>query len=480
MTSLFSHLNFKTINLLSKNDIVKGLPKLKYVKDQLCSSCKMGKAKRNTFKTKTVPSSKGRLHLLYMDLCGPMLVKALMERNTFYSCPTPGDKLVSRMSKKQDCTTMLTAESKYVALSASRCNTPKICSSRKLKDYGFDYNKIPLYCDPQSAIVISCNPVQYSCTKQINVPYHFIKEQVENEAVATACYTQNRSLIHTRHHKTPYELVHNKKPDLIFFRVFGVVAEPHLMEDHNVFTVDNNPFVNVFALEHHSEASSSGDISSTESPHVSQSLHHLNKWSKDHPLDNIYKVKLDEYCDVLKNKARLVAKGYRQEEGIYFEESFAPMARIEAIRIFIANAISRNMNVYQMDVKTAFLNGELKEEVYISQPEGFVDPESDLEAHPEDDDDEDPKEDPVDYLADEGDDGDDEEGSSEDDDMDIEAEEEEEEEHPAPADSVVAASTAADQAPSAEKTKLFETNESAATPPPHPTYRMTARISMPA
>nr|GEX15684.1 retrovirus-related Pol polyprotein from transposon TNT 1-94 [Tanacetum cinerariifolium]GEX15690.1 retrovirus-related Pol polyprotein from transposon TNT 1-94 [Tanacetum cinerariifolium]GEX35929.1 retrovirus-related Pol polyprotein from transposon TNT 1-94 [Tanacetum cinerariifolium] len=87
----------------------------------------------------------------------------------------------------------------------------------------------------------------------------------------------------------------------------------------------------------------------------------------------IYKVKLDEYGDVLKIKVRLVAKGYRQEEGIDFEESFAPVARIEAIRIFIANAASKNMTIYQMDVKTAFLNGELKEEVYGSQTEGFID-----------------------------------------------------------------------------------------------------------
>nr|GEZ51189.1 retrovirus-related Pol polyprotein from transposon TNT 1-94 [Tanacetum cinerariifolium] len=88
----------------------------------------------------------------------------------------------------------------------------------------------------------------------------------------------------------------------------------------------------------------------------------------------IYKVKPDECGDVLKNKERLVAKVYRQEEGIDFEESFAPVARIEAIRIFIVNAASRNMPIYQMDVKTAFLNGELKEEVYVSLPEGFVDP----------------------------------------------------------------------------------------------------------
>nr|GFA48279.1 hypothetical protein [Tanacetum cinerariifolium] len=110
-------------------------------------------------------------------------------------------------------------------------------------------------------------------------------------------------------------------------------------------------------------------------------------------------------------------------------------------------------------------------------------PESDFEAHPEDDDDEDPEEDPVDYPADEGDNGDEEDESSEDDEddeMDIEANEEEEEEHPAPADSVVVAPTAADQAPSAEETKLFETDESTATPPPHPAYRMTDRISIPA
>ncbi|GKB28131.1 retrovirus-related pol polyprotein from transposon TNT 1-94, partial [Tanacetum coccineum] len=114
-----------------------------------------------------------------------------------------------------------------------------------------------------------------------------------------------------------------------------------------------------------SKASSSGDVSSAESTHVTQPHHHLRKWSKDHPLDNVI-VKLDEYGDVLENKARLAAKGYRQEEGIDFKESFAPVARIEAIRIFIANAASKNMTIYQMDVKTTFLNGELKEEVYVS------------------------------------------------------------------------------------------------------------------
>nr|GEZ72266.1 hypothetical protein [Tanacetum cinerariifolium] len=87
----------------------------------------------------------------------------------------------------------------------------------------------------------------------------------------------------------------------------------------------------------------------------------------------IYKVKHDELGGILKNKARLVACGYRQEERIDFEESFASVARLEAIQIFLACVAHKNMVVYQMDVKTAFLNGKLREEFYVSQPDGFVD-----------------------------------------------------------------------------------------------------------
>nr|GEY54159.1 retrovirus-related Pol polyprotein from transposon TNT 1-94 [Tanacetum cinerariifolium] len=90
----------------------------------------------------------------------------------------------------------------------------------------------------------------------------------------------------------------------------------------------------------------------------------------------IYKVNLDELGGILKNKARLVARGYRQEEGIDFEESFALVARLEAIRIFLAYVAHMNMVVYQMDVKTAFLNDNLREEIYVSQSDGFVDPDN--------------------------------------------------------------------------------------------------------
>ncbi|GJY68160.1 retrovirus-related pol polyprotein from transposon TNT 1-94 [Tanacetum coccineum] len=127
-----------------------------------------------------------------------------------------------------------------------------------------------------------------------------------------------------------------------------------------------------------SEASSSSDVIPTIVHTTAPNSEHVNKLTKDHPLDNITSelerpVKLDELGGILKNKARLVACGYRQEEGIDFEESFAPVARLDAIRIFLAFTAYRNMIVYQIDVKTAFLNDILSEEVYVSQPDGFMD-----------------------------------------------------------------------------------------------------------
>ncbi|GJU86125.1 retrovirus-related pol polyprotein from transposon TNT 1-94 [Tanacetum coccineum] len=178
--------------------------------------------------------------------------------------------------------------------------------------------------------------------------------------------------------------------------------------------------------ENESEAYSSSDVIPTIVHTAAPNSEHVTKWTKDHPLDNIivepknykdalpqacwikakqeelnefehlevweliprpdkvmvitlkwiYKVKLDELGGILKNKARLVARGYRQEEGIDFEEHFAPVARLDAIRIFLAYVAHMNMIVYQMDVKTAFLNGILRKEVYVSQQDGFVDQDS--------------------------------------------------------------------------------------------------------
>nr|GEY71215.1 retrovirus-related Pol polyprotein from transposon TNT 1-94 [Tanacetum cinerariifolium]GEZ70767.1 retrovirus-related Pol polyprotein from transposon TNT 1-94 [Tanacetum cinerariifolium] len=126
----------------------------------------------------------------------------------------------------------------------------------------------------------------------------------------------------------------------------------------------------------------SAQSSSTVSPHTivqpdHQIPQHISKWIKDYPLDNIIgqlsrpvSTRLQLHED---QQGSFSNHGYRQEEGIDFEEAFAPVARLEAIRFFLTYAAHKNMVVYQMDVKTTFLNGNLREEVYVSQLDGFVD-----------------------------------------------------------------------------------------------------------
>ena len=85
----------------------------------------------------------------------------------------------------------------------------------------------------------------------------------------------------------------------------------------------------------------------------------------------VFRNKMNEQGEVARNKVRLVCKGYSQQEGIDYEETYAPIDKIEAIRMFLTYAENTKFKVYQMDVKSAFLNGELEEEVYIEKPEGF-------------------------------------------------------------------------------------------------------------
>ncbi|GKE91050.1 retrovirus-related pol polyprotein from transposon TNT 1-94 [Tanacetum coccineum] len=110
-------------------------------------------------------------------------------------------------------------------------------------------------------------------------------------------------------------------------------------------------------------------LSKIEPKKISEALKHLG-WI-DAMQKELNQNKKDKHGTTTKTKARLVAQGYSQEEGIDYDEAFAPVARMEAIKIFLAFATYMNFKVYQMDVKSAFLNGKLKEEVYVKQPPGF-------------------------------------------------------------------------------------------------------------
>ncbi|GJV32975.1 retrovirus-related pol polyprotein from transposon TNT 1-94 [Tanacetum coccineum] len=464
-----SHLNFGAINHLARHGLVRGLPKLKFEKDHLVN---------------------GKKYIL--------VIVDDYSRFTW----------VKRLRSKDEAPDFIIKFLKMIQQNGvvERRNRTLIEAARTMLIYA----KAPLF--------------------------------LWAEAVATACYTQNRSIVRLRHGKTPYELLHDKPPDLSFFHVFGALCYPtndsenlgklqpkadidfdeltamasehsssgpalHEMTPATISSglVPNPPPSTPFVPPSRSDwdllfqplfdelltpppsvdhpapeviapiadvvapepAASTGSPSSTTvdqdapSPSNSQTtpetqspiipndveedyhdievahmgndllvstklqLHEqalfcyydafltvvepktykyaltqsywikamqeeLNEFERlgvwelvPRPnkvmvitLKWIYKVMLDELGGILKNKAWLVARGYHQEEGIDFEESFAPVARLEAIRIFLAFAAHMNMVIYQMDLKTAFLNGNLREEIYVSQSDGFVDPDN--------------------------------------------------------------------------------------------------------
>ncbi|GJT66676.1 retrovirus-related pol polyprotein from transposon TNT 1-94 [Tanacetum coccineum] len=493
-----SHLNFGAINHLARHGLVRGLLKLKFEKDHLCSTCAMVKIKKKPHKPKFEDTNQQKLYLLHMDLCGLMRVASVNGKKYILV-------IVDDYSQFTWVKCLRSKDNQKVGISHA---TSIACSSQ------------------QNGIIERRNRMLIEAARTMLI-YAKAPLFLWEEAVSTAFYTQNRSIVRLRHVKTPYELLHDKLPELSFFYVFcalyyptndsqnlgpalyemtpatissglvpnpllstpfvppsrsdldllfqplfdellipppsvdhpapdqthtilkihsefiddvndpktwGVIPEvialidevvasfstvstgspssttvdqdapspsnsqttldaqspiiPNDVEEDNhdldVAHMNNDPFFGIPILENDSETSSSLDVIPTIVQSAAPYSEHITKWTKDHPLDNIieelneferlefwelvpcpdkvmvitskwtYKVKLDELGGILKNKARLVARSYRQEEGIDFDESFAPVARLDAIRIFLAYSAHMNMVVYQMDVKTAF------------------------------------------------------------------------------------------------------------------------------
>nr|GEY87794.1 Gag-Pol polyprotein [Tanacetum cinerariifolium] len=372
-----SYLNCGAINYLARQGLVRVLPKLKFEKDHLCFACAMGKSKKKSHKPKSEDTNQEKLYLLHMDLCGSMRVKSVN-----------GKKYI------------LVIVDDYSRFTWVKC--------LRSKDEALDF-------------IIK-----------------FLK-MIQAEVVTTACFTQNRSIIRLCYGKTSYELLHDKLPDLSSFYVFGALCYPtndsenlgklqpkadiapeviapitkvvtpepvestdspssttvdqdapspskyqttletqppvtpnEVEEDNHVIEVahmGNDPFFgsSTTRLQLHEQAlfcyydafltsvePKTYKDALTQSCWIEAMQEELNKFERlevwelvPRPyrvmvitLKWIYKVKLDELGAILKNKARLVARGYRQEEGIDFEESFA------------------------------------SEDVYVSQPDGFVDPDN--------------------------------------------------------------------------------------------------------
>ncbi|GJW55782.1 retrovirus-related pol polyprotein from transposon TNT 1-94 [Tanacetum coccineum] len=539
-----SYLNFDYINLLSKKNVVIDLPKLKYVTDQLCSSYKVSKAKRSPFKTKTVPSSKGRLNLLHMDLCGPMQVASINGKKYIlviiddYSRYTWTLFLRSKDETPEvlkEFLTMIQRNLQALVISVRTDRGTEFLNKTLntfFKQEGIEHQTSTPRTSEQNGVVERQNRTLVEAARTMlsasKLPLFFWAE-----AIATSCYTQNRSIIIPTHEKMAYHIINDIKPLIKHLHIFGCIcyltrdgknldkmkekADPCILvgystqskgyrvynkrirlivesihlrfdeikemsgtsvandtsglvpqrqkaSDYNnsdpvpqlqhvspsadttvqtqqeldllfgplyneffntgtssvnksSFLTDNSalqdthPLMNIqptpeptTPINAHAEENNDNQADDTEhefnkyaylqsttrfripmdkrSPEELHQFDRLQVWELvDKPFGKnviklkwLWKNKKDEDQTVIRNKARLVAKGYAQEEGIDFEESFALVARLEAVRIFVAYAAHKSFPTYQMDVKMTFLNGPLKEEVYVAQPDGFVDP----------------------------------------------------------------------------------------------------------
>nr|GEV02292.1 integrase, catalytic region, zinc finger, CCHC-type, peptidase aspartic, catalytic [Tanacetum cinerariifolium] len=527
-----SHLNFNTINLLSKNDIVVGLPKLKFVKDHLCSSCELGKAKRKFFHSKITPSLKRRLQLLHMDLCGPMRVASINGKRYVlvivddYSRYTWTHFLRSKDETPEVLIDFLRLVQRGLQAQVRVVRTDK----------GTEFLNQPLHAyfaaegilhqtsvartpeqngvvERQNRTLVEAALTMLSATKEKGDECIFVGYSTQSRAYRVF-NKKTRVIVETIHvnfdelpqmtsdhvssdpvpecqsmalehgslipniqfqenvTQADRTVTTSNELDLLFSPMFDellngsskVVSKssavstadasnqrqqqtttplnthtspdptcqvpphaPTVTSNENMnqaemveeyAQVQNDEFINIFCTP----VQDRGEVSSR---HVDSSnmhtfyQHHLSehRWTKDHPLEQVignpsqsvrtrrqleldgemymfaltelvdrplcknvinmkwlWKNKLDEENTVIRNKSRLVAKGYAQKEGVDFEESFAPVSRLEAVRLFIAYAVHKSFTVYQMDIKTTFLYGPLKEEVYVNQPNGFVDP----------------------------------------------------------------------------------------------------------
>nr|GEW82086.1 retrovirus-related Pol polyprotein from transposon TNT 1-94 [Tanacetum cinerariifolium] len=493
-----SHLNFGTINYLARHGLVRGLPKLKFEKDHLCSACAMGKSKKKPHKPKSEDTNQEKLYLLHMDLCGLIRVTSVNGKKYILIIVDDYSRFpwVKCLKSKDEALDFII---KFLKMIQVQLKTPvrRIKTDNEteffnltLREYyenvGISYETSVALSLQQNDVVERRNRTLIEASRTMLI-YAKALLFLWVEAVATACYTQNRPMTRIRHGKTPYKLLHDKLPDLSFFHVFGALCYPTnnsenlvklqpkakfaMASEHNSSepvlhemtpaiissglvpnpppstSVDHlaseviTPIAEVVAPEPAVSTSSPSsttvdqdapspynDLESLSSDVIPTIMHttapnskHVTKWTKDHPLDNIIgklerpvstRLQLHEqalfcyydafltsvepknYKDALTQACWIKAMQEELHEFKHLEvwelvprpdkvmvitlkwiykESLALVARLDAIRIFLAFVAHMNVIVYQMDVKTTFLNDILRDEVYVSQPDEFVD-----------------------------------------------------------------------------------------------------------
>nr|GEV89736.1 retrovirus-related Pol polyprotein from transposon TNT 1-94 [Tanacetum cinerariifolium] len=367
-----SHLNFDTINDLARNDLVSGLPKFKYHNKHIFPSCEQGKSKRASHPPKPVPNSRQRLHLLYMDLCRPMRITSIngkwyvlvivddYSRYTWVHFLRSKDKApeVIKTFLKRINVLLQKPDISFIHVFGALCypkNDRKDIRKLGAKgDIGFfigysaDSCAYIIYNRRTKKIMETMN-VSFDEFSAMAFKQHSSKPRFQS--MTSGQISSGLDLTYAPSTITMQQPIEGEL-DLLFEAMYddyigGQPSATDVDELNSNVMVDGNTFVNPFVNPSTTTAESSSSQNVTKECQGEQT--------------------------VIRNKSRLVVRGYRQEEGIDFKESFAPVARMEAIRIFLAYATHKSFTVFQMDVKITFLHGSLKEDVYVCQPEGFID-----------------------------------------------------------------------------------------------------------
>nr|KAJ0197227.1 hypothetical protein LSAT_V11C700352060 [Lactuca sativa] len=450
----------------------------------MCSACEQGKQTKSSFKPKSCSSISVPLHLLHMDLFGPIPFRSLggnkytlvvVDEFTRFTWVIflkkkshAAQEIISLIRKNETLTGLKVKQLRSDHGTEFRNSTLEEFCDHKGIGQNFSAPRTP----QQNGVAERRNRTMIEAGRTLMI-HAGLPMLFWAEAVNTACFTQNRSLIHRIHKKTPYEMLKDRKPDESYTDE-KVTHSPSIFQELLSCPFDESPCAEEKSdssdpiipvpcpLSQDTTATSADNsldadetLEAEDSPETDNVLVSISPEStsviehRDHPVDRIignihdgvrtrssvlnnfcmyvnfvsmilpgkvhtalqdadwikamqeelnefkrhnvwtlvprpsgksitgtrwvYRNKVDKDGIITRNKARLVAQGFTQIESIDYGETFAPVARIEAIRLFLAYASYMNFIVYQMDVKTAFLHGVLEEEVFLNQPPGFVD-----------------------------------------------------------------------------------------------------------
>nr|GEW29015.1 retrovirus-related Pol polyprotein from transposon TNT 1-94 [Tanacetum cinerariifolium] len=439
-----SHLNFATINNLVKNNLVQGLPKMKFKKDHLCSACEQGKINQKNHKSKTAFASNKPLYLLHMDLCGPMRIQSINGKRYvlvvvddysqytwvffLHSKDEASDVIISFIKKTQvnlqlqvqhvrtdngtkfknktlakffdevEITQQFSAartpqqngvveRRNQTLVEAARtmitfANLPSFLWAEALAIASGDIGVFVGYSKDSGAFKIY-NKRTRKTHESVNVNFDEISE------IASKQFSLEPGLSNlngTRKSSNPSvsQVSETSKKDLedLFHNFYDEYIDSSKIMKSSTTNVETSINEEVFhevyeSFQGESSSSSLNDdvqqspeeviLPQTNTQSISINMIPNGDEASKSVIKTkwIFKNKKDESSLVIRNKARLVAVGYSQQESIDYDETFAPVARIKAILLFLAYAAHKDFTVFQMDVKTVFLIRILKEEAYV-------------------------------------------------------------------------------------------------------------------